>query len=381
MATSSGIKKIKIIDTTLRDGEQAPGVCFTLKDKIKIAEMLAAAGVDEIEAGTPSMGEEVQKDIRQLVRLGLPCRFSVWCRAMAKDIDFARRCETGSLHISFPISQILLGVMEKDESWVLRELERLVPMARWDFDHVTVGAQDATRADAAFLGTFLNLAADAGASRVRIADTVGLSTPMAVHRLIMGLSRIRPGIELEFHGHNDLGMATANAMSAIAAGVAAVSVTVNGLGERSGNSALEEVIQAMELINGYKSNVDAKRLMAICLYVAEASGRPIPPGKPVTGSDIFTHESGIHCAGLLKDGLSYQPFIPETVGREGCRFVLGSHSGSKSIQYMLAQAGINVSLDDAMRFKEVLSNHRVTSMPESPTHKTERQQGFHALPP
>ena len=148
----SNIRKINIIDTTLRDGEQAPGVCFTLKDKIRIAEMLAEAGVDELEAGTPAMGDEVQQDIRALVRLGLPCRSSVWCRAMAKDIDSARRCETGSLHISFPVSKILLGVMDKDESWVLRELERLVPMARWDFHHVTVGAQDATRADAAFLG-------------------------------------------------------------------------------------------------------------------------------------------------------------------------------------------------------------------------------------
>lgn len=362
MSTSSAIKKIKIIDTTLRDGEQTPGVCFTLEEKIKIAEMLAEAGVDELEAGTPAMGEEVQRDVRELVRLGLPLRLSAWSRAKAKDIDLARRCGTGSLHISFPVSTIQLSAMEKDESWVLRELERLVPMARWDFDHVTVGAQDATRADAAFLGTFLNLAADAGATRIRIADTVGLSTPMSIHRLFTNLARIRPGMELEFHGHNDLGMATANSLSAAAAGAAALSVTVNGLGERSGNAPLEEVIQAMELSGGVKSGMTPKNLMAICQYVAEASGRPIPPGKPITGSDVFTHESGIHCAGLIKDRLSYQPFIPETVGREGCRFVLGSHSGSKAIQYMLAQAGIDVSLEDAARFKEVLAKHRIAAV-------------------
>jgi homocitrate synthase NifV len=308
------------------------------------------------------IGDEVQKDIRELVRLGLPCRFSVWCRALAKDIDSARRCETGSLHISFPVSQILLGVVDKDESWVLRELERLVPMARWDFDHVTVGAQDATRADAAFLGTFLNLAEDAGATRVRIADTVGLATPMSIHRLFIGLASSRPGMELEFHGHNDLGMATANSMSAAAAGAAALSVTVNGLGERSGNAPLEEVVQAMELSSGVKSRVLPKNLMAVCQYVAEASGRPIPPGKPVTGSDIFTHESGIHCNGLLKDERSYQPFDPEMVGRGGNRFVLGAHTGSKAIQYMLAQAGIEVSLEDAARFKEVLAKHRIATV-------------------
>jgi homocitrate synthase NifV len=360
MSKLSAIKKIKIIDTTLRDGEQAPGVCFSLKDKIKIAELLAEAGVDELEAGTPAMGDEVQKDIRELVRLGLPCRFSVWCRAMAKDIDFARRCETGGLNISFPVSQILLNTMAKDESWVLRELERLVPMARWDFNHVTVGAQDATRADAAFLGTFLNLAADAGASRVRIADTVGLSTPLAIHRLIRNLLRIRPDMELEFHGHNDLGMATANSLSAATAGASALSLTVNGLGERSGNAPLEEVVQAMEMSGNLKSNVAPENLMAICLFVAKASGRPIPPGKPITGADVFTHESGIHCAGLIKDKLSYQPYMPETVGRAGSRFVLGSHSGSKAIRHLLAEAGINVSLEDAARFKEVLSKQRKT---------------------
>lgn len=362
MKASAIHRTIKIVDTTLRDGEQAPGVCFTLDNKIKIAEMLADAGVDELEAGIPVMGDQVQGDIRELVRLGLPCRLSSWCRAAAKDIAMARRCGTPSVHISFPVSSLHLKVLEKDETWVLKELERLVPMAHWDFENVTVGAQDATRADVAFLGTFLNLAADAGASRVRIADTVGLSTPMAIHDLVTGLSKIRPELELEFHAHNDLGMATANSISAIAAGVSALSVTVNGLGERSGNAPLEEVVQAMKLIKDHKNNVNAKSLMAICSYVAEASGRPIPPGKPVTGSDVFTHESGIHCAGLLKDELSYQPFTPESIGREGCRFVLGPHSGSKAIQYMLAQAGIEVSLKDAMRFKEVLSNHRISSM-------------------
>jgi len=354
-------KTIKIVDTTLRDGEQTPGVSFTLEDKIRIAAMLADASVDEVEAGIPAMGDRVQEDIRELVRLGLPCRLTSWCRAAAKDIAAARRCGTSGLHISFPVSPTHLRVMERDETWVLKELEHLVPLARWDFDYITVGAQDATRADTAFLGSFLNLAADLGASRVRIADTVGISYPVAVYRIIRSLRRVRPRMSLEFHGHNDLGMATANTISAIMAGVSAVNVTVNGLGERSGNTALEEVVQGIKFIDGYRSNIEEKKIMSICRYVAEASGRPIPPGKPVTGSDVFTHESGIHCAALLKDPLSYQPFLPETVGREGFRFALGPHSGSRAIQYMLAQAGINVSIEDAARFREVLSNHYINS--------------------
>jgi homocitrate synthase NifV len=358
----SGLHRIiRIVDTTLRDGEQAPGVSFSLKNKIRIAEMLAAAGVDELEAGTPAMGPQVQADIRALAGLGLSCILSVWCRAKAKDIAMARECGTGHIHISFPVSSTLLKVMGKDESWVLRELEHLVPMARWDFNHITVGAQDATRAEPSFLGIFLNLAADMGVSRVRIADTVGLATPVSVNNLIRGLISLNPGTDLEFHGHNDLGMATANSFTAIAAGVSAVSVTVNGLGERSGNGALEEVVQVIGLTGEVKCGVDIKRLMDICEYVAEASGRPIPPGKPVSGADVFTHESGIHCAALLKDNLSYQPYLPETVGRKGARFVLGSHSGKRAIQYLLARAGVNVSVEEAARIKEVLSNHYLNS--------------------
>jgi len=361
MKASETYKTIKIVGTTLRDGEQAPGVSVPLENKLRIAEMLDHAGVDELEAGIPAMGDQAQGDIREIVRLGLLCQVTSWCRATAKDIAMARRCRASGLHISFPVSSIHLKAMDKNETWVLKELERLIPMALWDFDYVTVGAQDATRADLAFLGSFIILASDAGASRVRIADTVGTSTPFSVHRLICRLKRLKPGILLEFHGHNDLGMATANTISAISAGVLAVSVTVNGLGERCGNAALEEVVQAIKFINGFKTGMEMNKIIRICGYVAEASSRPIPPAKPVTGAEIFTHESGIHCAALLKDPLSYQPFLPQTLGRRGTRFSLGAHSGSRAIQYLLAQAGIAVSEQEAARFKKVLSDHHIPS--------------------
>jgi len=361
MGASGKKKRIRIVDTTLRDGEQAPCVSFTLEDKVRIAGMLAEAGVDELEAGVPAMGQRIQEDIRELVRTGLSCRLTSWCRAKAKDIASARRCGTSGLHISFPVSEILLNSMERDESWVLKELERLLPMARWDFDRITVGAQDATRAAPAFLAIFLNLAAEMGAASVRIADTVGVSTPLSIYRLIRRLRRIRPGVPLEFHGHNDLGMATANTISAVIAGVSGVSVTINGLGERCGNAPLEEVVQGMNFVEGISTGMDTRHLMSICCYVAEASGRPIPSNKPVTGHDIFTHESGVHCAALIKDPLSYQPYLPETTGHGAGRFILGPHSGSRSIQYLLARAGINVSAEDAARFKEVLAGNYMDS--------------------
>jgi len=359
MKTLKHSKIVTIIDTTLRDGEQAPGVVFTLEDKVKIAGILADAGVDELEAGVPATGDKAQKDIREIVRLGLPCRLTSWCRAAAMDIAMAGNCGTPGIHISFPVSTILIKAMGKNEAWVLKELERLIPIARWNFDYITVGAQDAIRSDHTFLWSFLKLAADAGAYRVRIADTVGISTPMSVYSLFREIINVRPDLPLEFHGHNDLGMATANTITALAAGASAASVTVNGLGERGGNAPLEEVVQAVNLSDGLKTNVEAKSLMRVCSYVAESSGRPIPPGKPITGADIFTHESGIHCAALLKDPLSYQPFLPQTLGRMGARFSLGAHSGSRAIQYLLAQAGIAVSEKEAARFKKVLSNHHL----------------------
>ena len=192
--------------------------------------------------------------------------------------------------------------------------------------------------------------------RVRIADTVGISTPIGIFNLIKSLSESSLDMDIEFHGHNDLGMASANAISAVEAGAKSLSVTVNGLGERSGNTPLEQVATALMLTKGFRSRIKTENLMGLCYYIATVSGRPIPLDRPVTGSIVFTHESGIHCAGLLKDLLSYQPYLPETVGRKGSQFVLGSHSGSRSIRHTLGMAGINISRAEAFRLKEVLSH-------------------------
>ena len=239
------------------------------------------------------------------------------------------------------------------------QLERLVPPACGRFAHVSVGAQDASRADPDFLERFVALAADCGSYRVRVADTVGILTPMAAARLIKRLSGVAGALELDFHGHNDMGMATANAVSAAEAGASALSTTVNGLGERSGNAALEEVAMALQFVPERRSGIRTSCLATLCRYVARSSGRPIPPDKPLTGSDAFRHESGIHCAALLKDPLAYQPFHPESVGRKGFEFVLGAHSGSCSIRHILKKAGIEVSTEEALRLKDILSNDRM----------------------
>ena len=330
---------IYIIDSTLRDGEQTPGVSFSRRDKLRLAEMLADAGVDELEAGIPAMGPKECRVIQEIVHLGLPCKISVWCRARRDDLRAAAGLGMDSAHISFPVSAPLLKTIGKDESWVFKTLEELVLFARGEFSQVSVGALDATRADVQFLWRFACAAAACGAMRLRIADTVGIASPVQVMRLVRMLRAVSSDMDIEFHGHNDLGMATANALCAASAGAKALSGTVNGLGERTGNVPLEEIALALPLASGKTCKLKAGKLMMLCDFVARISGRDIPENKPVTGGMIFTHESGIHSHGLLQDDLSYQPYLPQTVGRQ-TKLVLGKHSGSHARRTLVELQGL-----------------------------------------
>ena len=327
---------IYIIDSTLRDGEQAPGVAFCRRDKLQLAEMLVSAGVDELEIGIPAMGDEECRVLRDIVKLRLPCVLSSWCRARQDDLEAAASVGMPGVHISFPVSTALLKTIGKEESWVFRTLERLVPQALRECSQVSVGALDATRADVKFLRRFARHARDVGAMRLRVADTVGIASPRQITRVIRILRAVSGNMVIEFHGHNDLGMATANAVSAAQAGANALSVTVNGLGERAGNVPLEEIALALPLAAGKSTKIKPESLQALSSYVACLSGRGIPVNKPVTGALIFTHESGIHRHGLMQDALSYQPYLPQVVGHQ-MTIVHGKHSGCHEHQKWLVK--------------------------------------------
>ncbi len=335
-----------IIDTTLRDGEQAPGVVFSSTEKIDIASLLADAGVDELEIGYPAISSDERSTIRTIVSQKLPLRLTSWARAKWQDIEDACLCGTEAVHISFPLSALYLELMKRDYAWVEKQLQELVPRAKKYFNYVSVGAQDATRAQPDLLKRFVLDAEACGADRVRIADTVGVATPSSVIELVGCLQSVSHAA-LEFHAHNDLGMATANAFTALDAGCQAVSVSVTGLGERAGNAALEELAIALKLSGKYETGIDTRKLSHLCTAVSRAAGRKIEDQKPVVGKSAFQHESGIHCAALLKHPLSYQPFLPDQVGRDRAELIIGKHSGSASLQHFFSGRGIVITRDEA----------------------------------
>lgn len=338
-----------IVDTTLRDGEQAPGVVFSTKEKIKIASLLNDLRVEEIEIGIPSMGSKEVKSIETVIKQGFNFRTSTWCRALKIDIDVARKTGVSGVNISYPVSEIQLKAIGKNMKWVYQTMPEIVRYAKNYFKYVSIGAQDASRANSENLPEFLNNCFNLQVYRVRIADTVGVLHPISTFNLINDLTKTVPFIPLEFHGHNDLGMATANTIAAIEAGAAYASTTVNGLGERAGNAATEELILALSLSAHYKEKYNTKIINEMCRYVAEVSQRPIPLSKPLVGEMALKHESGIHTNSILTNRNTYQLYNADLIGRQESDFVFGTHSGSNALVAFFKNLSINISKDKAIK--------------------------------
>ncbi len=353
-------RKPYLIDTTLRDGEQAPGVVFHLDEKLHIAALLDQAKVPEVEVGTPAIGKQEVKDIKAIVNTGFKFKTLAWCRATKEDIDAAAAAGTQGVNISFPVSDIHLLAMGKDHSWVINTMREMVTYASSKFEYVAIGAQDASRAEFHFLSDFIGEAIWLKAKRVRIADTVGILNPITTGRLFRKIRKYFPNVLLEFHGHNDLGMATANTFVALNSGADCASVTVNGMGERAGNAALEEIVMALEISSTSYHGINTSVLGELSHYVSQASGIPLATNKPITGGKALSHETGIHTNILLKNRETYQIIKASRIGLTEQDFVFGKHSGKTALISFLNQNDIRLACDDYLSILErikVNANH------------------------
>ena len=348
------MNQIQINDTTLRDGEQAAGVAFTLAEKVIFATLMDAIGVQELEVGIPAMGGMEAEAITEIANLGLRTLLTGWNRAVRSDIDASLSCGLQRVHISVPVSEIQIAVkFQGNCQLVLNRLRDTINYAGDRGLYISVGGEDSSRADASFLLDVALAAQDWGASRFRFCDTVGILDPLTTYKKVQQLVN-KLIIPVEMHTHNDFGMATANALGGIRAGATSVNTTVNGLGERAGNAALEEVVMALHSIYGINIGIDTSRFKEISEFVVQASGCDVPPWKAIVGENAFAHESGIHGHGVLQNPATYEPFNPKEVGRER-RLVIGKHSGKHLITNLLQQYGIALtqaetrSLLDAVR--------------------------------
>jgi len=351
-------KEIFVVDTTLRDGEQTAGVVFANEEKIAIASMLSDLGVDQLEVGIPTMGGDEKEAIKGIVKRNLKSSIMAWNRAVIKDIEQSIDCGVDAVAISISVSDThIKHKLKTSREWVLDNMVKSVEFAKKNGLYVSVNGEDASRADREFLVEFIEVARQAGADRFRYCDTVGIMDPFKVNEDIKYLYG-KTNFDIEMHTHDDFGMATANAIAGIVGGASHVGVTVNGLGERAGNAALEEVLMSLMFVYNYGGNVDTKMFREVSEYVSRASGRILPAWKAIVGDNMFAHESGIHADGAIKNPKNYEAFDPVIVGLER-QIVIGKHSGKAGIINKFKEYAIE--LDDVSA-QSVLEMVRSTSV-------------------
>jgi len=359
MITESKDKSyVNIIDTTLRNGEQTAGVVFSKHEKIRIAKLLDEVGIPEIEIGTPSLGPAEREIIKEIIASKPNCKLFTYCEADPANIAYAAECGIKNIIINISTSDLHLKVKYgKTRTWALNQLRETISEAKSNGLDFIVSAEDATRTDLEFLLKMINIAQKKGAYRFRICDTVSRLDPF---RTFLYINTILNTIDfpIEVYNHNDFGMATANAMAAIRAGASSLVTSVNGLGEGTGNAALEEIVMALKYLEEVDLGMATSKFRELSEYVAKASARAIPVWKAIVGTNVFAHESGIHADGVLKNPKNYEVFEPGEVGLTR-QIVVGKHSGSHTILHKFKEFEIDLTDKEAT---DILAMARLMSV-------------------
>lgn len=345
---------VEICDVTLRDGEQTPGVSFTCEEKVRIAEALDEVGVEVIEAGFPATSSYEKRCVSSVAALGLDARICCLARARKADVDAAIDSGVDMVSIFIPTSEIhVRHKFHAPREAVLAEALEMVDYTRDHGLQVRFAAEDASRTDLPFLLEVYRQGEEHGADLLSFADTVGALTPLEMYRT---MRKIVKAVKKPIcaHCHNDMGMATANTIAAAQAGAFQLHTTVNGIGERAGNAALEEVLVALYM-KGNVRRYDLSHLVSLSSMVAQYSGIHVDRLKPVVGDHAFRHESGIHIAAILEDPSTYEYFPPSLVGAQR-KFVLGKHTGKKALEHEVSRLGYSLPEKDLCRLLELVKD-------------------------
>ncbi|MEM3062689.1 MAG: 2-isopropylmalate synthase [Nitrososphaerota archaeon] len=333
---------MRIFDTTLRDGEQTPGVSLTPEEKLIIAKQLDKLGVDVIEAGFPATSKGEIEAIKLIANENLKAEICALSRTTKSDIDSVIDCNIKSIHLFIATSDIHLKYkLEMTREQVLEKAIEAIDYSKAHGLTIEFSAEDATRTNIDFLKKFYETVCKAGADRINVPDTVGIMTPKKFYDLILELKKVTDK-PISVHCHNDFGMAVANSLAGIEAGATQIHVTINGLGERAGNAALEEIVANLEILYGYKTNIKTNLIYETSKLVSQLTGIYVQPNKAIVGENAFAHESGIHTHGVIKNPLTYEPIPPEFVGASR-RIIVGKHAGSHGLKESLKNIGFDVS--------------------------------------
>lgn len=336
-------ERVYIWDETMRGGEQTPGVVFTVDDKLEIAKFMDECGVAVIDAGFPIFSEGERKAIKALVNENLKAEVGATIRTNKSDVDIAMECGVGDVYIFSTTSRFHLfhkyGIDENEAEKRVIETIEYAKAQGLNFDFIS---EDTSRSNLGFVTSLINKVVERGARRIILCDTVSVITPGSMMKMVSKIRQASPKVPYGIHCHNDFGMAVANTLASVNAGVEYPTLAVNSLGDGSGNASLEEVVMALEKLYDVRTGIKTEKLYELCKLVEKCSGIYLSPQKPIAGLNSYRHESEVHVSGVLKHAAVYEPIRPEEVGRSR-EFVLGKHSGPSSVMRLLDKKGLSAN--------------------------------------